>query len=298
VSAVLIGFIATTLPLSEYFTHPEFFRYLRNMYGDIVLTLPGVTFLPPYPNVVNGVIWTVPVDLGGYALMVVLILVGLQKRPLFVTSLALFLLAIPTLIVALHADALASYLATAPHLYFLDNVRGSTLIPSFLLGAAAYTVRDRLPWHPAFGLVAVAVLAILGAMGDVSFLHRNFVANVLMCTASVVLMVAIGCADLRRVTPPGDYSYGLFLYTFPIQQLVNTNFHVSGVGGFIFHFLASLALGLVFAVFSCHCVEQPMLRWRRQFNLRRRNLAETTRAKAEREAGALRFDSAGRDPGQ
>lgn len=48
ISAILIGSIFTTLPLSQYFTDPDFFRYLLNTIGDIHFYLPSVFLICPY----------------------------------------------------------------------------------------------------------------------------------------------------------------------------------------------------------------------------------------------------------
>lgn len=62
---------------------------------------------------------------------------------------------------------------------------------------------------------------------------------------------------LRRHNLLGDYSYGLYIYAFPVQQTLASLVPGIGVAGL---FLASAAITLALAVVSWRFVEAPMLR--------------------------------------
>lgn len=77
-SAFLIGAIFTTFPLSAYFTDPEFFRYLLNVTGWIHYLLPGVFQDHPVDRV-NIQLWTVPLELDCYILLVIFAMLRLHR---------------------------------------------------------------------------------------------------------------------------------------------------------------------------------------------------------------------------
>jgi peptidoglycan/LPS O-acetylase OafA/YrhL len=76
----------------------------------------------------------------------------------------------------------------------------------------------------------------------------------------------------------GDYSYGIYLYGFPVQQVVFAL--VPGYGpGLNFLLAAPLIVGM--AAISWHGVEAPILRLRRNFSF----VAQQRLALAEAETG-------------
>ncbi len=76
--------------------------------------------------------------------------------------------------------------------------------------------------------------------------------------ASAVLYFAYGAA-LPKLRLPGDYSYGLFLWGYPIQQMLSSLWPTLGPYRF---FVVSLTITAVFAVASWHWIEKPALRWK------------------------------------
>jgi peptidoglycan/LPS O-acetylase OafA/YrhL len=77
----------------------------------------------------------------------------------------------------------------------------------------------------------------------------------------------------RRVG--GDYSYGLYVYGYPVQQLLaHWNAHHLGLG--IFLFLSLLTAG-AFAWLSWHLIEEPALRLRHAFSSGKRDSTDRQR---------------------
>jgi peptidoglycan/LPS O-acetylase OafA/YrhL len=63
-------------------------------------------------------------------------------------------------------------------------------------------------------------------------------------------------APLLRIKLPGDYSYGVYLYGWPIQQVLSSlDFSTSTR----WNQLATMALALACAVVSWHFIEKPMM---------------------------------------
>jgi peptidoglycan/LPS O-acetylase OafA/YrhL len=80
----------------------------------------------------------------------------------------------------------------------------------------------------------------------------------------------VGLSDIPAVPffHRGDYSYGVYLYGYPIQQSVKAIFpSMTSVG---LHFAASAVLVTLFAAFSWHVIEKPILSLRKTFSLVKR----------------------------
>lgn len=69
----------------------------------------------------------------------------------------------------------------------------------------------------------------------------------------------------------GDYSYGLYVYGYPVQQvLAQAGVHRQGLTAYL---LLSLLLAGALAWLSWHAIEQPALRWRHAFTAARGKLS-------------------------
>ncbi|MEC7795110.1 MAG: acyltransferase [Pseudomonadota bacterium] len=243
-SAVVLGALVTTLPLSDYFSEGEFFRYLGNMAGLIYVYLPGV-FAENPSRWVNISLWTVPYELECYIVLLGLAAFGVVKRPkLFLASLLVVQVLLPIL----------DHFAAADQFEGINRVMPRTLILCFLAGVGFYIFRDRVPRHLGIGFLAFATSFALVLLPGMSY----FV-SVPIAYATVV----IGLSNPPKVPIifSGDYSYGLYLYAFPFQQLHMYLFpdNTSWFANMIFAVPATAC----FAYFSWTCIEKPILRHRK-----------------------------------
>ena len=116
---MLVGALVTTLPLADYLRHPLTWNYLgSNLIFELRYHLPGAFVTNPYPNAVNGSIWTLPAETMMYVLVA---LTGLATLILFGLAFLLrgqrpALLSISRIEMPAVAGALppASFLAFAP----------------------------------------------------------------------------------------------------------------------------------------------------------------------------------------
>jgi peptidoglycan/LPS O-acetylase OafA/YrhL len=230
-AAIILGPALTTLPAQAYFGSAGFRGYFLNMLGDIHYVLPGVFGSNPYPFV-NVQLWTIPYELGCYLALVGLTLAGIYRRR------ALFLIA--TLLVILFLQKLAP----------AANYRHGLAVPSFLAGVAVYLYRDRVPWNP--WIFALSLLAIIVTV-IVPHMVRCLPIPLSYATAF------LGTLNPKRVWPisMGDYSYGMYLYGFPVMQALIATVAVARIwyGGFL---LTTLATGGL-AFLSWHFVEKKCL---------------------------------------
>jgi peptidoglycan/LPS O-acetylase OafA/YrhL len=106
-------------------------------------------------------------------------------------------------------------------------------------------------------LLLCLALAAIGPLPDALL-------NVFAAPILVYLTIYIGVTDLPK--PPlfrkGDYSYGLYLYGYPLQQTCVALLPLRGNA--LLLDLISLPLIIGFAMLSWHAVEYPILKLRRR----------------------------------
>jgi peptidoglycan/LPS O-acetylase OafA/YrhL len=85
--AILLGLLFTEIPRSQYLASIQFYTYFLNIIGRIHFTLPGVFANNPGPSVVNGQLWTIPLEMECYlALILLAVSTLLRRRLIFVSS--------------------------------------------------------------------------------------------------------------------------------------------------------------------------------------------------------------------
>ena len=68
---------------------------------------------------------------------------------------------------------------------------------------------------------------------------------------------------LRNFGKYGDFSYGMYVYAFPIQQAVASYFPGIGIRGI---FAYALPITFMLSFISWHIIEKPSLAYKRYFN--------------------------------
>ena len=125
----------------------------------------------------------------------------------------------------------------------------------FLAGVSAYLWRDRIRHS---GLVAVAVVGVLG----LGYALRLQPLILPACVAYLILYVAFDRrVPLERVGAYGDFSYGVYLYAFPIQQVLVDRLTIARHAPVLT--AMALPITMLVAIGSWKCVEEPFLRLRR-----------------------------------
>lgn len=275
-AAVLIGPLVTTLPAGQYFTDPGFFSYFLNISGWIHYELPGVFKTNPSTEV-NGALWTVPLEIICYLIIIGLMVLGAIKRPGIVPLITcvVLILQVPLRVVA------SKFVSDDPTtleivLMNLFLYRGSLLWPSFLIGISIYQLRYYVPYSRVAAIGVVGAGILLSAIGNHADLFSNAgfghaVAHSIIIPLLAYLTVMVGLSPMPRLPGfgSGDYSYGLYLYHVPFLQLLIYCFPGAWTGdGWWTLFLAGFPLSLLAAVISWHLFEYPVLRFRNSFRVK------------------------------
>jgi peptidoglycan/LPS O-acetylase OafA/YrhL len=245
-SALVLGPIFTTLPLRQYFAGHEFHVYFLNVLGDIHYNLPGVFATNPFPRRINGQLWTVPFELYCYATLTVLALLGAVKRR-WITPLGGVLLTIAYLVREHFQAGGIIPMVSGP-------LPGVMLVVCFIFGVSLFLYREKVVYSRVGAVAALLVSAVLVGYTP----YGEYVAPAVIA----YLTVALGLTNPRRLTvvQGADYSYGLFLYGYPIQQTI------AALGPWTHHWylnaIGTLSIGTVVAAMSWHWVEKPASRLR------------------------------------
>ncbi|MET0378199.1 MAG: acyltransferase [Spongiibacteraceae bacterium] len=252
-SVFVVGLLFTSLPAHEYLARSEIYTYLQHnsllLFHSLQYRLPGVFEHNHYPLVVNGSLWTLPREVKLYLQLgliggALLWLARWRSIPLRVV-----------LIVVVLGFACAVMLAPG-------QVEGHTYTRAelsllFFFGGLTYAWRDqiRLDWRISMVVVLAMVVTALTAPSALRFV-------LIPALVWLVPLFAYGrCRPLLAFNRCGDYSYGVYIYAFPVQQaLIAVNPDISVAGLFCQAFPIVLAL----AMLSWHGIEQPALRLKRR----------------------------------
>ena len=133
----------------------------------------------------------------------------------------------------------------------------------FSAGCVCYLYRESIP---ASKILFAAALVLLAA--GLAFDSFGLVAPIAMSYASLCLAFWL---PIRRFDALGDFSYGTYIYAFPVQQgLVLLG--VPQQYGLALFLAATVLTTLVLAALSYRCIESPSLRWKNVDLFRSRNL--------------------------
>jgi peptidoglycan/LPS O-acetylase OafA/YrhL len=205
--------------------------------------IDGMLGSVPYPGAWNGSLWSLFFEFVSYLVIGLLISVVPRRwvAPLVVVGFAGL-----TLVAGVLATDLVPFPAALNQTV--------TLVAYFLAGAIVHLFRDRIPLTLPLALLAVALFALVVASG----LYR-----VLAGLPLAYLMLALGARlPLRRLGATHDVSYGMYIYAFPVQQLLALALVDADVplGAYV---LLSIAATLPFAWASWLLIERPAMRLKR-----------------------------------
>ncbi|MGF6568795.1 peptidoglycan/LPS O-acetylase OafA/YrhL [Paraburkholderia sp. GAS333] len=252
VTVFIVGPLFTTLPLREYFASGMTWANLDNL-STIALkpgwALPGVFEHNHFPVDIAAPLWTLPLQIRCYVVVLVTGMLGLlsSARGVALSALlgcAVFLLGlhVPQLQFGMHDFSEASGALTSGHSFWPE--------PFFMLGMLLYGWRERIDINGLTALAfAMVFLVFRDTAGGQPLFYLTFVYGVLWIGTTPLL---------RRLVPRHDYSYGIYLYGFMVQQCVASLAPQLGHG-------MSLLIAAPFiwlcAALSWHWVERPLLTW-------------------------------------
>lgn len=213
-------------------------------------TYGGAFRTNPFPGDVNQSLWSIPYGFWCYILAAMLSAMGVLRRPLILGALMM-------LTIALGVWTMATHSFPAPH-WALATIgypgMWARLLPMFLSGLLLASVKERVPVK---GWMAVAALGVLAVAAQIPYGW----APLMPIAGTYLLFYCAYTPKMRlwRATVWGDPSYGMYLLSFPIQQMI-VRHYTRGMAGQTMSpyllFAVSLPLSLAAGYASWHLVER------------------------------------------
>ncbi|HEU5398479.1 MAG TPA: acyltransferase [Gammaproteobacteria bacterium] len=237
----VLGPLVSRLPAGAYFAEADTYHYFTANLSLIktVYTLPGVFEHFPQDGAVNGSLWTLPAEFRLYLLVGLIGVTSLLARRRWYIWLALALAAVS--------------LFTPPDMALMFNKYPlRSLFLYFLAGSVLRVYWDLVPLS---GLILAAF-----AVADFFLRHTAAYPAALGVTLGYAVLWVAYVPNLHAFNRVGDYSYGLYIYAFPVAQVLRQYFiHIRPLELFAWGAVLTLAC----AALSWHLVEEPTLRWKR-----------------------------------
>jgi peptidoglycan/LPS O-acetylase OafA/YrhL len=234
-SALVIGPLTTSMSLGDYLTSTATWRYVAdNAVMHTTYGLPGVFSDQPLPGIVNGSLWTLKHEVLCYVLVAGLGVAGLLRR----RGLATIVLLAFVGLFALAGDHGPAFFAE------------STLERAFFVAALLAVWGDRVPWSAPVAVLGLAAFVVFDWTWAGPWLATIAIPYATITAAGLIKPSA------ERWLHGNDVSYGVYLWAFPVQQLV-----VSAWTGASPLALSAVALPLtaLVALGSWLLVERPAL---------------------------------------
>ncbi len=254
--AFIIGPLFTNLNLQNYFANSSTYHFLLSDFIYIRnYALPDV-FIDNPVNAVNGSLWTLAYEFTLYLFVLFLLIIGiLKKRILFVLMLILFF-------------GLRIYLGDK---YFIYNYASPLTLNLnimfvfewsfyFLSGMIFFLFKDKKLLDYRIVILLILIYSFFSFIGEKKILD---ILNYLVIPYLVFFFAFIP-GKLNNFSKYGDFSYGLYIYAFPIQQSIIYLFHNQISVGLLI--LLSLVTTIPFAILSWHFIEKKALQYKNLFN--------------------------------
>ncbi|AVO48760.1 acyltransferase [Melaminivora suipulveris] len=246
---LLFGPLFTALPVREFLTHPATLEHWRNLLLVKAYTdMPQVFANNPLAGLMNGPLWTIPMELMCYAVLGAAGILGLLRQRCVATwSCIAYLLFFLT-------QRNADLTGTMRHWYEYPAY--------FAFGSLIALHRDAFERHARALLAAALPLAALLFFGA----KLEHTAGLLLLAPLIVWLGTRRARPMGKLQRAGDPSYGIYLLGCPIAQAVQATWPQMP-------FAASLPLSVLLATAagyaSWHLVEAPALRLKGVLNRRR-----------------------------
>lgn len=246
VSVFIIGPCFTKLSLKAYFLDPHtasyFYRNLR--LGLVQWRLPGV--FADSAEALNGALWTLPIEFRLYIVLAVLMLIGSLREPVHASvSLMLCLVA----------------LTIWPALVSVDTTAGLRLVRLFFFGGLFGIWKQYIRLNVKTGVVITILSCVFLSLNSIGEAKFDF----FYLSIGYWMLFVFTREAVLRISFPGDYSYGVYIYGFPIQQSIHS---VMPMARPIVAAGLAMVICILLGAMSWHALEKPSMGFAQRIALR------------------------------
>lgn len=232
--------VAEKLSILDFISKSSSWEFIKtnSLLETVTFTLPDV-FVNHPDQAINGSLWTLPVEVRAY-----------------ISSLLIVALGITVTRARYNASFILLVLVNSLFPEFFKNIfpiPGSVgLIFFFSIGGLLYINRNHIPISP--------LLTIIGIGGV--FYYRGNLNSLLLPVLVAYIIISIGylLGFIKFFNLKHDYSYGLYLYAYPVSQM---SFSLLSEYGFVIYFIFISCVTFAVAILSWHCVEKPIANFAR-----------------------------------
>ena len=253
-SVLVLGPLLTSLDANAYWQNEHTLGYLSNIALYISYHLPGVFANNAWPHAVNGSLWSLPVEFFMYLLLALIGLVGalvqaalnMQRATAWlVGGMSLLFIALAALWALPTQEAMVVYRTDLRHIPMCGVY--------FMVGASLYCFQ----WEKHFTLSNV----LLALVAWLSLSHRTqwFAMASWLFLPFVVMAFGLARHPWLGRMHTRDYSYGIYIYAFPVQQTVASFWPQMPLPAYL---LSTFVITVALAATSWHFVEKPALKYK------------------------------------
>jgi peptidoglycan/LPS O-acetylase OafA/YrhL len=245
-SIIIFGVFFTNLPFTEFIFHKTTLLYFQNcLVFRSYYYLPGVFEKNIFTSSINGSIWTIPYEFMSYIFLYFLLVIPKinKKYALLTIFISLFIsyiffkTEIDKLIIPFFGIIFSSFML--PFLYFFT-------------GMLFYQFKSFIK----FNLWGLSLMILVLIFMNFQLIPRLF--NVFPLSYLVFYFAFLKIPKINNFAKYGDFSYGFYLYAFPIQQVFSSFFAENW--NFYFLVIITFIVSLIFAIISWHLIEKQALK--------------------------------------
>ena len=258
----VVGAIFTGLSLPAYFSNTETWAYFINIsLYKYKLFLPGVFQTHP-AHEVNGSIWTLAYEFSYYIMILCGAAVGLFRRKWLAVIGFFIFFGLQLYVIYGHVPPKIQYFLPYTD---LDIKNFTDFGLYFTAGALFYLYRDQVTYTYSLAVLAVVIYS-LAIYFNVAWLARYIALPYLILYIAFVPKIGW----ITAWGEGGDYSYGMYIYGMPVQQMILSVWGKSMNP----NVLSLLSVFFLFPIawLSWNLVESKFLKLKKYFDVKSRTL--------------------------
>jgi peptidoglycan/LPS O-acetylase OafA/YrhL len=246
-TVLVLGVSLTTLPVAAFLRSPWTLRFIEKnatLVTGFAPSLPGVFEKNPFKDAVNSSLWSMPFELHMYLILAGLWLSSLafgRNHERFFGTAAVGLMFVSGFEYARHMLGFGNQLPS----------NSERLMFMFFTGTTYYLFREFVSLNLT-GFWVIAVIVLVSTLSRTSFA----LAYAFSVAYLVFFLAYIPAGPIHRFNRLGDYSYGIYIYAFPVQQVLADV--IPGISTAAMIALA-VPITLVLAALSWHLIEKRAL---------------------------------------